>query len=598
MSPGLRLLAVRAWSVWGLAWRAAPLSVACAAGSTAVSGFLPVSAAWFTKLVLDGLAAGRPVLAPVLALAAAGLVAALLPHLTEYAEGRLRRAMDLLTRDRLFTSVNRFVGLGPFEDPRFRDRLRLAGQAGSGATQQILSPSLSLARGTVTLAGFVVALAVLSPVMTVIVLLSALPSLGVQLSLSRRRVGLDWQVSPAMRRQIFYAELLTEVEAAKEVRLFGLGAFLRDRLLGEIRTVNDQEQALDRRALAGHGLLALLGAGIGGAGLVWAVTGGALGVGDVAVFAAAVAGVQGALSGGVTQLSRLHQALLVFGHYTAVVSAPPDLPVRLPPRALPPLGEGVELRDVWFRYSDEHPWVLRGVNLTIPAGACVALVGLNGAGKSTLVKLLCRFYDPTRGAVLWDGADLRDVDPAALRSKLAAVFQDYVAYDFTAEENIAVGSLGASPEQVRAAAGLAGVDGAIEALPGGYATMLSTRFAGAGAGAVLSGGQWQRLALARALVRGERDLLILDEPSAGLDAEAEHTIHRRLREHRAGRTSLLISHRLSTVRDADLIVVLSEGRIAEQGTHAGLMAAAGEYARLFSLQASGYAMAAEKSLSP
>ncbi|NUR83886.1 MAG: ATP-binding cassette domain-containing protein, partial [Nonomuraea sp.] len=252
---------------------------------------------------------------------------------------------------------------------------------------------------------------------------------------------------------------------------------------------------------------------------------------------------------------------------------------------------GVELDDVWVRYGEDQPWVLRGVDLTIPHGACVALVGLNGAGKSTLVKLLCRFYDPARGAVRWDGTDLRDADPAELRSRLTAVFQDYVAYDFTAAENIALGSLDASPEQVRAAARLAGVDAALERLPYGYATLLSSRFlddAEAG-GAVLSGGQWQRLALARALVRGERDLLVLDEPSAGLDAEAEHAIHRRLREHRAGRTTLLISHRLSAVRDADLIVVLAEGRIVERGTHATLMAAGGEYARLFTLQASGYA---------
>ncbi|MGW2221398.1 ABC transporter ATP-binding protein [Nonomuraea sp. NPDC001684] len=590
VSPGVLRLAGRAVTVWGPAWRAAPVAAVCSVLAVLAGGTTPVAAAWCTKLILDGLAGGRAVLMPTIMLGVVGLVAALLPHLTEHTDGRLRRGLGLLTRERLFTSVNAFVGLGPFENPSFRDRLRLAEQAGTGAANQILAPSLSLVRGLVTLAGFVAALMALSPVMTAIVLLSALPSLGVQLSLSRRKVGLEWQISPAMRRQIFYAGLLTEVEPAKEVRLFGLGAYLRDRLLGEIRAVNRQEEALERRALAGHGLLALLGAAIGGAGLIWAIAGGRLGVGDVAVFAAAVAGVQGALSGGVTQLARLHQALLVFGHYRAVVSAAPDLPVRRPPRPLPALRSGIEMRDVWFRYGEGRPWVLRGVDLTIPHGACVALVGLNGAGKSTLVKLLCRFYDPSRGAVRWDGTDLRDADPAELRSRLTAVFQDYVAYDFTAAENISLGSLGASPEQVRTAARLAGVDTALDALPHGYDTLLSNRFLDAAetSGVVLSGGQWQRLALARALIRGERDLLVLDEPSAGLDAEAEHAIHHRLREHRAGRTSLLISHRLSAVKDADLIVVLAEGRIAEQGTHTTLMAAGGEYARLFTLQASGY----------
>jgi ATP-binding cassette subfamily B protein len=330
--------------------------------------------------------------------------------------------------------------------------------------------------------------------------------------------------------------------------------------------------------------------------MVREIAAGRAGIGDLAVLTAAVAGMQTSLSGIVTQLAQLNEALILVGHYGHVVSAGPDLPEPAGGgRAVAPLRRGIELRDVWFRYDESHPWVLRGVTLTIPYGRSVALVGLNGAGKSTIVKLLCRMYDPQRGTITWDGADLRELDVAGLRRRIGAVFQDYMTYDLTAAENIALGDLDAMdrPERVEAAARWAQIHDRLAGLPDGYATMLSRYFGsgpeGGDAGVMLSGGQWQRVALARAMLRADgSDLLILDEPSSGLDPDAEHAVHRRLTACRAGRSSLLISHRLNTVRGADHIIVLDAGQVAEEGGHDELMELRGTYFRLFTRQAEGF----------
>jgi ATP-binding cassette subfamily B protein len=589
-----------------LTWRAAPLPVLAYAAAALATAVIPVIVVWLTKLVVDGLTQQAPLpslLALATGLGGAGVAAAVLPHLEQYLRADIDRRTGLSAEDDLYQAVERFTGLAYFEDPSFLDRLRMAMQAASTAGH-VLGAGFGLLRGAVTAAGLIGSLAVISPVMTAVLVLIGIPMLLMEVHLSRRRAAMMWLISPTERRRVFYQSLQEDAQAAQEIRLFGMGGFLRGRMLLERRTADTAKRREDRREVLVQGGLALAATVVAGGGLLWAVDAarrGAVSIGDMTMFVAAVAGVQGALGMVVHSFAQSHQQLSLFTHYVAVLRTEPDLPADPSPRPVPPLRHGIELRDVWFRYDDEHPWVLRGVNLFLPQGLAVALVGLNGAGKSTLVKLLCRFYDPTRGQILWDGQDLRTVDLAELRGRIGAVFQDYMTYDLSATENVAVGDLSALDDQtrVRAAARRAGIHEVLEKLPQGYDTPLTRSFFGgsdeeeAQAGVRLSGGQWQRVALARAFLRDRRDLMILDEPSAGLDAEAEHEVHTRLREHRAGQTSLLISHRLGTIRDADRIVVLADGVIVEQGVHAALVNAGGPYARLFALQAAGYGTAPE-----
>ncbi|GAA1737118.1 ABC transporter ATP-binding protein [Luedemannella helvata] len=588
----------------GLGFRAAPTHLGGLVLLAIAAGSAPVLTAWFTGLVLDAVIGDTPV-APLVALsvttAVVGIATVLLPRLSQYLEAEFARRVQVIALDRLFLAVNeRMRGLSGVEDPRFHDRLRLAQQGGSAGPSDLVNNAIGVARSGLTTAGFVTALLVINHWLVVAVVVAAIPALRMEIVLSRLRAAAMWRIGHAGRRQYFYANLLTSPREAKEIRLFGLGAFFRDRMLTELRAANAENRTLDRRNLRVQAVLSVLGAVVAGGGLIWAVLAarsGQISVGEVTVFVAAVAGVQGALSGSVGHLAAAYHALLVLDHYHAVTTVEPDLPVPPAPARVPALADSIEFRDVWFRYGPDGPWVLRGLNLTISAGRAVALVGLNGAGKSTVVKLLCRLYDPTRGEVRWNGVDLRDTDPVELRERVGAVFQDYIEYELSAAENIGVGNLARLRDRdaIETAARRAGVHDALVALPKGYDTMLTRMFLPGidtedpDIGMLLSGGQGQRLALARAMLRDDPDLLILDEPSSGLDAEAEAEIHARLRAHRAGRTSLLISHRLNTVRDADEIVVLADGVIAERGDHESLIAANGIYARLFGLQARGYA---------
>ncbi|WBQ08644.1 ABC transporter ATP-binding protein [Kribbella sp. CA-293567] len=603
-------LVVRAAAAVRLVFAIDPIRSGLVLSGAVLLGAVPVAIGWLTKALIDAItdSARLGVLVGIaVGLIAATAVSQLVPTLLNLAESELSRRVAAATKEKLFTKVNGFAGLGYFEQPAFHDKLRLALEAGEYAPTQILRTLTGTVQRVITLAGFLVALWLIHPLITLLAVLAAVPQLLVELRLSRERFSLQAELSPAERKQLFYSMLQTQAAAAKEIRLFGLGRYFRDLMMAELATTHRGQRRMDRRmavARIGLDLVSVVPFAIA---LVWvarSVASGQLGAGDVVLFLAALAAVTAGTAELAVLVARFDELALTLGRFDELLALEPDLPVR-EGKTAPALRSGVELQDVWFRYREDLPWTLRGVSLRIPAGSSVAVVGPNGAGKSTLVKLLCRLYDPERGEIRWDGEDLRDLDPASLRNRIGSVFQDFVSYDLSARANIGLGDLPAMDdlERIRTAADQVGLGATLDALPRGFDTALTRMFLDeapddelpdgeadqAPGGSYLSGGQWQRLAIARMLMRADRDLLLLDEPSSGLDARAEYELHRVVSEVTQGRTRLLVSHRLNAVRDADLIVVVDQGEIVEQGNHHALIAADGLYAELFRLQSTGYA---------
>jgi len=310
-------------------------------------------------------------------------------------------------------------------------------------------------------------------------------------------------------------------------------------------------------------------------------------LGDMTLYLAIFRQGQSTFQNTLYAVSSIYENNLFMSNFFEYLAMTPQLAIAAQPKVLPAiLRDGIEFREVGFRYPDNDAWALRGVNLTIRPGEKIALVGHNGAGKTTLIKLLSRLYDPTEGAILIDGIDVREVDPLVLRQKIGVIFQDFVRYHVPARENIGFGQIEAVAdlERIIDSARKSGADTIIDGLPDHYETMLGRWFHG---GHELSLGQWQKIALARAFMR-DAEILVLDEPTASVDAQSEYEIFRHFQELTAGKMAILISHRFSTVRMADRIAVIEGGAISEIGSHQELVDRAGTYARLFSMQAEGY----------
>ncbi|MCG5212397.1 ABC transporter ATP-binding protein [Streptosporangium sp. KLBMP 9127] len=554
-----------------------------------------------TKVLVDALIMRAPISVVGVSLASlmgAMLLGAIIPSWTLYFGNEVGRRAGVRAVGSLYDALANIKGISHFEDPHFLDRIRHAQQA-TATCDRLVMGLLGLVRDAISLVGILWALAVISLPMASSLLVTSVVVLLNQLRLARRRVAVIEHISPIQRREFFFSNLLVSVSAAKEIRLFNLSEFFKRQAIADRNRANAAKKSVERKEsltetfLSGLGILAIA---LGGIWAVWAVRDGSLSIGEMTAFIAAATGVQTAAGSIMNAVGGLHESLLLFGHFGELVHARSRLTSSHDDALLPQLREGLEVRDVWFKYEEGHPWVLRGVSFFIPRGQAVGIVGLNGAGKSTLIKLLCRFYEPQSGTILWDGIDISKMDVDALRSKISVVFQDHMNYDMSAAVNVALGDIAriGEAELIQRAAHQADIAHYLENLPNGYDTLLSRLFMGgpdendAAVGVVPSGGQWQRIAISRAFFRGSRDLLLLDEPTSGLDPNGEADIRERLQGMRSRGVTILISHRLNTIRDADRILVVDEGVIAEDGTHDQLMNDAGVYSKLFSLQSDGY----------
>jgi ATP-binding cassette subfamily B protein len=561
-----------------------------------VSSVIPVAQLWVGKLIIDQVVRaiqGRLAdphqiwvyLAYEIALA---VLSDLLSRAVNLTDSLLGDKFTNHVSLRLMQHADR-LDLVSFEDPVFYDKLERARRQ-STARLGMLGVTAGMGQQIITLLSLLAAVVSFSPWFLLLLLGAVIPAFLGETRFAMLAYSMLYRWTPE-RRELDYLRMLgASNQSAKEVKIFGLGRHLAERSRTLFDRFYQENKALAvKRALTGSLLNLLPTAGYYGAYVLILVRtmAGAMTVGSLTFVAGAFARSRSLIETLFSSLNNIaEQALYIkdlfdfFETQPSIVSVPNALPA---PR---PIRSGFEFRDVSFAYPDSERQVLRRVSFRFDAGERIALIGENGAGKTTLVKLLARLYEPSGGAILLDRVDLREYDVDSLRGEIGVIFQDYMRYDMLVRENIGFGRIEelANQQRVESAARKSLADPVIAQLKLGYNQMLGRRFE---SGVDLSAGQWQKVALGRAYMR-DAQVLILDEPTASLDARAEYEVFLRFADLTRGRMAVLISHRFSTVRMADRILVLADGELVEQGTHQQLVALGGRYAELFELQAAGY----------
>ncbi len=578
-----------------LVWQSSPGMMIANMALRICKAAIPLAILYVGKLIIDGIVHLRtagPSHAGLWKLVAIEFALAILSDALSRGVGLLDSLIGDLFANSTSVKIMEHAArldLEQFEDSQFYDKLERARQQTIGRTI-LLSQVLSQVQDVITMAFLAVGLLAFNPLLIVLLIVAVVPAFLGESHFNNQGYALNRRQTPERRELDYIRYVGASDETAKEVKVFDLSGFFINRFRSLSAKFYTDNKRLSKRRAAWGTLFSLLGtAGYYGAYvfIIRQAINGSLSIGDVTFLAGSFRQLRGLLEGILGRFTSVSQGAIYLKDFFDFFEIEPRIKIAAKPRPFPvPINGGFVFEDVGFKYSNAERWANRHLNFTLKAGEKLALVGENGAGKTTLVKLLSRLYDPTEGRILLDGHDLKEYDLAGLRKNTGVIFQDYLRYQMTASQNIAVGDI--SEEEnvplISSSAEQSLASSVIEKLPGRYGQQLGRRFNN---GVELSGGEWQKIALARAYMK-DAQLLILDEPTAALDARAEYEVFQRFAELTKGKTAVLISHRFSTVRMADRILVLNNGEVAEIGSHEELLKKGGRYAELFLLQAKGY----------